>query len=384
MSHNRFFTYFLTFGLFFIITGCSPQEGESQEGVDRVYYVAADQVVWNYAPEGYNVLTGEEFSGDDLMRTERGDYYIGTEYKKALYREYTDESFTNLKPRSEDWQHLGFMGPLIRAEVGDTIKIVFKNNVHFPTSMHPHGVFYEKDSEGAPYNDGTGDDQKVDDYVQPGMTHTYTWNVPERAGPAPGGPSSAFWMYHSHSDEFRDVNSGLIAPMIITARGMAGENLRPTDVDREFVIAFIATEEAASWYIEENVQTYMGKPEDVSYIRGQFLERLVVTPKDESILTQDSMNGFTFGNMPMPTMKVGERVRWYIMAGTNFEVHAPHWHGNVLTAGTMRLDVMELVTMGMQVADMVPDDPGIWMFHCHVSNHFIGGMSARYQVLAAE
>ena len=382
MSRIRLVTTFLTFGLLFLLSGCDG--GTQEPGAVRTYYIAADPMVWNYAPAGYNLITGEEFSGDDLLRTERGDYYIGTEYKKALYREYTDETFAELKARSEDWQHLGFIGPLIRAEVGDTIKVVFKNNVHFPTSMHPHGVFYEKDSEGAPYNDGTGDDQKVDDYVQPGMSHTYLWNVPERAGPPEGGLSSAFWMYHSHSDEFRDINSGLIAPMIITAKGMAGEDLRPTDVDREFVIAFIAIEEAASWYIEENVETYMGKPEDVSYIRGQFLERLVVTPKDESILTQDSLNGFTFGNMPMPTMKIGERVRWYIMAGTNFEVHAPHWHGNVLTAGSMRLDVMELVTMGMQVADMVPDDPGIWMFHCHVANHFIGGMSARYEVLSAQ
>ena len=80
-------------------------------------------------------------------------------------------------------------------------------------------------------------------------------------------------------------------------------------------------------------------------------------------------------------MKVGEKIRWYIMAGTGFEVHAPHWHGNVLTRGTMRLDVMELLTMGMQVADMVPDAEGVWMFHCHVANHFVGGMSGRYQVL---
>ncbi|MEE8295499.1 MAG: multicopper oxidase domain-containing protein, partial [Sphingomonadales bacterium] len=354
MSNKNLFTYFITFGLLILLSGC---DGTSQEtGEVRTYYIAADPVVWNYAPEGMNMITGEEFSGDDLLRTERGDYYIGTEYKKALYREYTDETFTELKPRNEDWEHLGFMGPLIRAEVGDTIRIVFKNNVHFPTSMHPHGVFYEKDSEGAPYNDGTGDDQKVDDYVQPGETHTYTWNVPERAGPPPGGLSSAFWMYHSHSDEFRDVNSGLIAPMIITARGMAGADLRPTDLDREFVIAFMSTEEAASWYIEENVATYMGKPEDITYRRGQFLGRIVVTPEGGSLVNHDAMNGFIYGNMPMPQMKVGERVRWYIMAGTNFELHAPHWHGNVLTAGSMRLDVMELVTMGMQVADMVPDD----------------------------
>lgn len=379
MSKNQLISYFLTFGLLFLLGSC---DGGSQErGVERIYYIASDPVAWNYAPQGKNVLLGEEFGEEEAFRTKQGDYYIGTEYKKALYREYTDDTFTELKPRSKDWEHLGFMGPLIRAEVGDTIKVVFKNNVHFPTSVHPHGVFYDKDSEGAPYDDGTGDEMKIDDFVQPGTVHTYNWEVPERAGPPEGGLSTAFWMYHSHSDEFRDVNSGLIAPMIITAKGMAGEDLQPTDVDREFVIAFMSTEEAASWYIEENVATYMGKPEDVTYRRGQFGGHIVVTPEGGSLVNHDALNGFTYGNMPMPTMRVGERVRWYIMAGTNFEIHAPHWHGNVLSANKMRLDVMEILTMGMQVADMVPDDPGIWMFHCHVSNHFMGGMSARYQVL---
>ena len=66
---------------------------------------------------------------------------IGKVFKKALYREYTDATFTQLKPRTQEWEHLGFLGPLIRAEVGDTIRIVFKNNLKFRASLHPHGVF---------------------------------------------------------------------------------------------------------------------------------------------------------------------------------------------------------------------------------------------------
>jgi hypothetical protein len=69
-------------------------------------------------------------------------------YVKAVYREYTDASFTRLKPRPPEWQHLGLVGPILQAEVGDTIKVVFKNNA-------THGVFYKKDSEGAGYNDDT-------------------------------------------------------------------------------------------------------------------------------------------------------------------------------------------------------------------------------------
>ena len=124
-----------------------------------------------------------------------------------------------------EWEHLGFLGPLVRAEVGDTIKIVFRNNAKFAAAVHPHGVFYNKDSEGANYNDGSTGGDKADDAVPTGGTHTYTWEVPERAGPTAHEGSSAFWMYHSHNDEIRDVASGLIGPMIVTRKGMA----RPTD-----------------------------------------------------------------------------------------------------------------------------------------------------------
>ena len=82
-------------------------------------------------------------------------------------------------------------------------------------------------------------------------------------------------------------------------------------------------------------------------------------------------------------MRVGERVRWYVMASTNFEIHAPHWHGNVVVSDGMRTDVGALLPMGMIIADMVPDNPGTWLFHCHVSGHLRAGMTSIYRVLEA-
>jgi hephaestin len=38
--------------------------------------------------------------------------------------------------------------------------------------------------------------------------------------------------------------------------------------------------------------------------------------------------------------------------------------------------------MEMVVADMVPDNPGTWLFHCHVTFHNAAGMAARYRVEA--
>jgi hypothetical protein len=48
---------------------------------------------------------------------------------------------------------------------------------------------------------------------------TYVWPVPVRAGPAAMDGSSILWMYHSHTDEVKDTNTGLIGPIVITKRG---------------------------------------------------------------------------------------------------------------------------------------------------------------------
>lgn len=363
----------------FIVSSCG-QAGNAQEGNVRTYYIAADDVVWDYAPSGNNLITGEPFSEIEKLFAVAGDYNLGSKVKKALYFEYTDETFTTRKERAAEWSHTGWLGPVLRAEVGDTIKILFRNNTSFPASMHPHGVFYDKASEGALYEDNTSGANKLDDGVLPGATHTYEWAVPERAAPVDG--TTAFWMYHSHSEEVRDFNTGLVGPMIITAKGASTrDDLRPDDVDREFIIAFFSTEEAASWYIKENVETYISKPEEITYGRGPFAGHALISPNGGSLEHRDNLNGFIYGNLPILTMNKGERVRWYLMAGTGFEVHAPHWHGNTGVERGMRVDTIGLVTMGMSQVDMTPDDPGLWLFHCHVTNHMIAGMMARYEVL---
>ena len=239
------------------------------DGTVRTYYIAAETIIWDYTPSGINQAYNRPFNEEEMNFFSEGENKLGTKLKKAQYREYTDPTFTKLKPIGKDWVHLGILGPLIRAEVGDKIRIVFKNNTSFPASMHPHGVFYLKDSEGAPYNDGTSGDDKKDDAVPTGGTHVYNWDVPERAGPL-GDRSTAFWMYHSHSNESRDVNAGLIGPMIVTARGKARNDLSPKDVDREFIILFTSLEEASSWYIRDNIEKYYENPNEVKVKQGLF------------------------------------------------------------------------------------------------------------------
>jgi FtsP/CotA-like multicopper oxidase with cupredoxin domain len=94
-----------------------------------------------------------------------------------------------------------------------------------------------------------------------------------------------------------------------------------------------------------------------------------------------SINGYVCGNQPLPTIRIGQRVRWYTMSmGTEVDLHTPHWHGNTLTANGMRTDTIQLLAAGMVTADMVPDDAGVWLFHCHVADHITAGMLTRYRV----
>jgi len=349
--------------------------------ITRSYYIAADEVDWDYAPSGANLVDGRPFNDDEKMFMEPGPTVIGRRVRKALYREYTDVTFKTLKPRPTEWEHLGFLGPLIRAQVGDTIRVVFRNNTKFRASMHPHGVLYKKDSEGAIYNDGTAGTDKADDGVPTGGTHTYVWPVPERAGPSEHEGSSTLWMYHSHVDEERDVASGLIGPLIITRRGMARADGAPIDVDREIVAGFMEVPESSSWYIEENIRAHATDPAKVQIVMGQFMNLWARPSIDKHY--RETINGFSHGHTPGMTMKVGQRVRWYLMASTFTDFHTPHWHGNVVTSNHMRTDVIMLMPMGMSVADMVPDNPGKWLFHCHLSSHFRMGMQAFYVVEAA-
>jgi len=354
-------------------------------GKTRDYYIAADEVDWDYAPGGINKMMGMKFDGYSTVFTERGPHRIGTIYRKAVYREYTDDTFTHLKPRAPEWEHTGILGPILRAEVGDTIRILFKNNASRPYSMHPHGVFYNKDSEGAPYDDGTSGADKEDDAVPPGKTHLYTWEVPERAGPGPNDPSSIVWLYHSHTNELKDVESGLIGAMIITRRGMADAAGKPKDVDREFVCLYLLFDENVSWYIDHNIETFTTDPKGV--------KKLEFAPMDNEgnfsglgsgftvANAKFAINGHIYGTGPMMTMKKGERVRWYLVAlGEQFSVHTPHWHGNVVLHDGKRTDVVPLMQAQMETVDMVPDNPGTWMFHCHIDDHMDAGMVTLYKV----
>jgi len=331
----------------------------------RTYYIAADPVVWHYAPSGRDVI------GNTLLPPVAAPQ-LGRAYHKVIYVEYTDATFLHIKARRPGQAYLGLLGPPIFAEVGDTVDVVFKNNGPLPMGVHVHGLLYKKNSEGAPYADGTSGQDKADDAVLPGHTYRYVWQVPDRAGPGPGDSSSVLWMYHSHTDEVRDINTGVVGPIVVTARGMAKADGSPKDVDAQFFTMFSEMDESQSRLLPQNLADVRVNP---LHVKGS-------EPAFQGANQFFTINGYIFGNMPMMTMHVGQRVRWYVMATmSDFDFHSPSWHGETVLFNGHRTDQVELAPMSMAVADMVPDNPGVWPYHCHVNVHLEAGMEARYHVL---
>lgn len=331
----------------------------------RTYFIAADEVVWNYAPLGRDII-------DDAPLAPNGPTQLGWSYHKAIYREYTDATFTHVKPRVPSDAYLGLLGPVIRAEVGDTIRVYFKNNTHLRLSMHPHGLLYAKSSEGAPYHDGTATNGKLSGSVAPGGRYLYTWQVPERAGPGPMDGSSVVWMYHSHADEVNDVETGPIGPIVVTAKGMARPDGSPRDVDREVFALFTEMDEFSSRLMPVSVADPKTNPHRYTTASPQF----------DNSNTVFSINGYAFGNMPTVDLKRGEHVRWYLMATmSTFDFHAPDWHGQTVVSSGNRANVVQLGPMDMKAVDMWPDETGTWEFNCDVNVHRMSGMTARFAVL---
>ena len=109
------------------------------------------------------------------------------------------------------------------------------------------------------------------------------------------------------------------------------------------------------------------------------LARMMALEEDANAM--HSINGYIFGNLRGLEMNNGETVRWYVLGmGNEADLHSPHWHGRTLRYQLRNTDVIELLPGSMATADMVADDPGTWMLHCHVADHIAAGMLTTYTI----
>ncbi|XP_071378036.1 ferroxidase HEPHL1-like [Centroberyx affinis] len=344
---------------------------------ERVYYVGIIEDVWDYAPSGKNLINGQEVANDEHASVflEGGPHRIGSSYKKAMFRQYTDATYRFQAPRPE-W--LGFLGPILRAEVDDVIVVHLKNFANRNYSMHPHGVFYEKDSEGALYPDGTSTKLKQDDSVPPGGSYTYRWEVRPEFAPTDGDANCLTWVYHSHLEAPKDISSGLIGALLTCKKGILKQTTpeavlesERNDVDQDVFLMFNVVDEGLSWYLEDNIQTFCSDPDGVNREDPDF---------EESNLMH-AINGYMFGNLPGIELCQSRSVAWHLFGmGNEVDIHSAYFHGNTLLDRGHRTDVLSLFPATFATAEMVPAAIGKWLLTCQVNDHLQAGMQALYEV----
>jgi FtsP/CotA-like multicopper oxidase with cupredoxin domain len=279
----------------------------------RDYWVGAVPVTWNIVPNQRDGITGTTYAPAQTV------------FPTVVYRRFSPgwrHPMRNAPARGGNQDLVP--GPLIRARVGDRIRVHFKNmDTAFKRShsMHFHGVHYRPSSDGAYVPGFSGRDGNV----KPGQTWTYRLRAES--------DSMGVWPYHDHSPSMHEsIDGGMYGMLSILG---AGES-RP---DRELEVVFAAV--------------------------GDF----------------QGIDGRAFvGNTPVFKSHVGELVQWDVMAmGSEhhtFHVHGHRWRG----AGRQPRDT---VTVGPAESYRIrwrEEDPGTWLYHCHVEAHMAAGMIGIYRV----
>jgi FtsP/CotA-like multicopper oxidase with cupredoxin domain len=332
---------------------------EPEPGKTRRYYIAAEPQLWDYAPAGRDVICGKPLPPAVLGQRQ---------VAKVRYVEYTDATFAT---RVMQPQRLGILGPVLRGVQGEYLAITFLNRCSEPLSMHPHGVKYDKDSEGAFYEPKPG----LGSAVGPGAKFTYVWHLDESSGPRPEEPSSKAWLYHSHVNGDDEINLGLVGFIVVTDPKRARPDGTPVDVDRELATLYFIFDESGLGAAEREVAEYAnlpgGGPKPKTWTQIQEMTEQG---------SRYAINGLVFGNLNLEMIE-GERTRWYLFGlGSERDFHTAHWHGLRVLHEGRRTDIVELLPASMKVADLVADNPGSWMLHCHVAEHMMEGMFARMMV----
>jgi FtsP/CotA-like multicopper oxidase with cupredoxin domain len=239
-------------------------------------------------------------------------------------------------------------GPELRVREGDLVRVVLRNALPVPTTIHWHGVHLTPEMDGP-----AGLNQAA---VEPGEQFLYEFLAT---------PAGTRW-YHSHADPALQVPMGLYGPLIIEPATPP----RPYAYDREYTLIL------GEWDSELTPEVAAGTSQ-----RG---------PRDRTLrggeLGSDMflVNGKAHGGIPPLVVSEGDRVLLRLINAGHMP-HPIHIHGHsfriVATDGNPVPEGMEWTKDTVLVGpaeryDLELDavNPGVWMVHCHIEHHMANGM----------
>ena len=228
-------------------------------------------------------------------------------------------------------------GPTLEANEGDHIRIVLKNELPEPTTIHWHGIELPNDEDGA------GD--VTQGAVLPGKSYTYEYILHQ----------SGTFLYHTGFNLLKQDGMGLSGMIVVHPK------VPPKKIDRDYAIL---------------LQEYkLDRDKD---------------EEDPKVLAMDSnwftMNGHVYPSVPLLKANQGQRVR-IRLGNLSLQMHPFHLHGYTFkVVGTEGGPIPEsaqyyAATVAVhpgQTRDIefVAWNPGLWRFHCHVLHHILNNDGA--------
>jgi FtsP/CotA-like multicopper oxidase with cupredoxin domain len=226
-------------------------------------------------------------------------------------------------------------GPVMEAIEGEPIRVILKNELPEPTSIHWHGVDLPNSMDGA-----GGLTQPP---VMPGESFTYEF-TPKQNGTV---------MYHSGFNMMKQDSYGLAGMLIIHPKTAPTEEPK---VDRDIAI---------------------------------LLQEWAVLPgsSDPNVMSMD-FNWFTFNgkaapSIPTITIQQGERVRLRF-GNLSMDSHPIHLHGYVWDvtgteggriplAAQLKGSTIAVDPGTTRDVEFTANNPGLWRIHCHKLHHIANG-----------
>ena len=214
-------------------------------------------------------------------------------------------------PEEHDIGTMKVPGPQLELVRGERVAITVINQSHEPAAVHWHGIELESYADGVPGVSGTN--AKRLPLIKAGDSLTVRF-TPPRAGT---------FMYHSHSNEFQQISSGLYGALIVREPGAKAN----ADVDRVMLISdegplvnfFDATKYPKTLLngtrTPSPIEAHVGVPLRLRIIniRGDLAQDVTIlssdTPTEWRIVAKDGMPTTTRQSKAQPavlTMGAGE------------------------------------------------------------------------------
>jgi len=210
-------------------------------------------------------------------------------------------------------------GPELRVNPGDRVRIVVRNEMTQPTTMHLHGVTVPNEMDGVPYI--------TQDPIMPGGFFTYEFDVVDPAG---------MYVYHSHFNSTEQVGRGLYGALYIEPRGGFDRLYGGVDVEQTMFLG-----DGPTGFVLNG--------------KGFPATQPIVAELGDDVLIHLSNDGAQIHPMHL------HGYHFQVVAEDGFVLEQPYMADTLAVAPGQRFDIL-----------VKADYPGVWAYHCHILPHVEG------------